>query len=113
MDDDVNRLAQLLMNGPAPTAPPQPDWRQLYMPLMGQRPMPFNPPPAPVGSWNLPTPNFHGSVESQRAGEGLRYSGGMSVPAMGGELGLLGSYFKPDQYAPADWSAMMNFKKRF
>jgi hypothetical protein len=119
---DYNLLAQLLMGytppnaGDLPATQQQPtDWGGPLAALLGQQQGPgqsFNAPP-PVGSWNLPAPNFHGLVESQRAGERNRYSGGMSVPVMGGDLGVTGSYFKADRYTPADWQAMMNYKKRF
>lgn len=52
------------------------------------------------------------AVEGGR-GEAPRYSGGVSVPLAGGELGLRGSYSRPDQESPPDWGAMLQFKRRF
>jgi hypothetical protein len=58
--------------------------------------------------------NVPGNLAIESRGVGApRVSGGMSVPALGGEIGVEGAYHKPDALAPADVLALLNYRRKF
>jgi hypothetical protein len=42
-----------------------------------------------------------------------RVGGSISTPFAGGEFGLSGSYYQPAPAAPADWSTMLRYQRKF
>ena len=52
------------------------------------------------------------NVETRGAGR-PRIEAELNTPALGGEVGLRGSYQKPDEFTPADVAAMLQYRRKF
>lgn len=53
------------------------------------------------------------SIENREYGRSPAVGGSLSAPLFGGQVGIEGSYLKPDQFTPPEWSAMMRYKRQF
>ena len=58
-------------------------------------------------------PEMQFRAENQDFGVRPEISGSMFLPAPGGQIGVEGRYFQPFENAPADWQALMRYKRQF
>jgi hypothetical protein len=66
-------------------------------------------PPAPQG-WGAPLP----SISLNTLGRGRpSMDAALSVPALGGELGVEGNYQRLDDRSPASWAAKLGYRRSF
>jgi hypothetical protein len=62
--------------------------------------------------WSLPVPQFNVQSSPHQKTATPRFGGELNVPAFGGTVGLSGDY-QAQQFGPADWSAMMRYRREF